>query len=358
MPASSIDTFLACSIMITLVLAAMVNTSNNLRPSMNEILHTSDAERFQQLALYLLLNKGTPVNWGSLRDVVPSNLGLADSSSSLPYQLNIDKVTRLNSQNIYSLSYSQLWQSFGVSDVSFKVDVKTLFNLSTTLVSTTSEVNETTYQFDVYAEKFGAPVLARLSSYVVVQDYVNNLVSSTSADGHTSISASVPNSKNGTAILLTFAKAESNPQIEAFNVYPFSHNSSEPLPNRTFTRQSPLNHVLNVTFTYPSVEVLRTFVLTYKCNFSLIEKSRNAQTAEYDIPRLLDSSPMMLVITGFNQSSTFAEWVSYPQVPVEIGAEFEELDTGAKAVSFSHIVGINSALYEIVTTWGGPTQDA
>jgi len=353
MPASSIDTFLACSVMIVLVLSAMVSTSNTLRPSMNELLHRKDVERFQQLAQYLLLNKGVPTNWGSLGNVIPDSLGLADSDSSQPYQLDIDKVSRLNGNNIYSLSYSQLWQLSGVSDVSFRIEIQTLFNLSTTLISTTRDVNDTTYQFEVYAEKSGAPVLARLHSYVVARDYVKSFKSSTSSNGHSSILVTLPNSLNGTVILLTFAKAENNPQIVAFDVFTFSHNSSEPLPNRTFTRLDPLNYVLNVTFTYPSEEVLKTLVFTYNYNFSLIEKSRSAQTVEYSIPRLLDASPMLLVITGINQSSSFAEWSSYPQVPLQIGADFDESDNGAKTVSFSHIVTINEALYEIVTKWSG-----
>jgi hypothetical protein len=352
MPASSIDTFLACSIMIVLVLSAIVSTSNTLRPSIDELLHGNDAERFQQLAQHLLLSEGAPANWGSRYDVIPDSLGLADSASSQPYQLDIDKVSRLNNQNIYSLSYSQLWQSFGISDASFRIEIKTLFNLSTTLISTTNGVNDTTYQFEIYAEKSGAPVLAYLHSYVVVRDYVNNFASSTSSNGHSSILVTIPNSLNGTALLLTFAKAESNPQIVAYDVYTFSHNSSEPSPNRTFAELNPLNYVLNVTFTYPNEEVLKTLVFTYNYNFSLIEKNRNAQSAEYNIPRLLDASPMLLVITGLNQSTSFAEWSPYPQVPLETGADFDESTSGVKTVSFSHIVTINGALYEIVTKWG------
>jgi len=354
MPASSIDTFLACSIMIALVLAAMVNTSNTLHLGMNGLPHKNDAERFQQLSQHLLLSTGLPVNWGSLRDVVPESLGLADSASFLPYQLDIDKVTRLNSHNIYSLSYSQLWQALGVDDVNFQIEIKTLFNLSTTLISKTREVNATTYQFDVYAQKSGAPVLAHLHNYVVVRDYVNSFATSTSSNGHSSILVTIQNSVNGTAIFLTFAEAESNPQIVAFNVYAFSHNSSEPLPNRTFTRLNPLNYVLNASFLYPSEEILKTMVFTYNYNFSLTEKNQNDQTVEYAIPRLLDSSPMLLVITGINGSSSFAEWSSYPQVPFEVEADFDVSDTGTKIVSFSHIVTINSALYEVVTKWGGP----
>lgn len=350
MPASSIDTFFACTIMITLVLAAMVNTSNMLRPSMDNALHQNDTELLRQLAEHLLLSKGTPDNWGSLKDTVPTNLGFADLTAFSPYGLDIDKVTRLNNINSYSLSYAQLWQAVGVNDASFSIEIKTLFNVSITLLSTTAGANETTYQFNVYAHKSGTPVPANLQCYVIATDYIDSVTAQTSADGHASISEDIPNSMSGTAILAIFAKALSNNQIVAFNAYTFAHNSSEPLPNRTFTRLSPLNHILNLTFTYPNAEVRKALVLTFNYNFSLIEKSLNEQSVEYEIPRLLDTSPMMLIVTGFNGSSSFAEWTSYPQLPLTFGTSFED-DARTSTVSFSHIVTINSALYEVVTRW-------
>jgi hypothetical protein len=197
------------------------------------------------------------------------------------------------------------------------------------------------------------PVSAYLRGYVVVKDYVDSFVFSTSSIGDASIVITIPNSVNGTALLLTFAKEKNVPQMVAFNVYAFSHNSPTPLPNRTFLRLSPLNHVLDASFTYPSEEVLKALIFTYNYNFSLIEKSNGTQTVEYDIPNLLDSSPMLLVITGLNGSSSFAEWSAYPQVPLEGGANFDASDNGAKIASFSHIVTINSALYEVITRWGG-----
>jgi hypothetical protein len=350
MPASSIDTFLACTIMITLVLAAMVNTSNMLRPSMDNVLHLNDTERLRQLAEHLLLSPGTPSNWGNMKETIPTNLGLADSNAFIPYELDIDKVTRLNSINIYSLSYAQLWQTLGVSDVSFSIKIRTFFNLSITLLSTITGANETTYQFDIYAHKSGTPIPANLRCYIIAQDYVNSITSTTAIDGHVSISEAIPNSMSGTAILATFAKAQSNNQIVAFDAYTFAHNSQAPFPNRTFTRLSPLSHILNLTFTYPNAEVHKAMVLTFDYNFSLTEKSLNAQSIEYEIPRLLDVCPMVLVVTGYNGSSSFVEWTSYPQMPLTFGASFED-DAETSAVSFSHIVTINSALYEAVTRW-------
>jgi hypothetical protein len=155
---------------------------------------------------------------------------------------------------------------------------------------------------------------------------------------------------SGTAILIAFAKAQSNNQIVAFDAYTFAHNSQEPLPNRTYTQSSPLNHILNLTFTYPHEEAPKAMVLTFNYNFSLTETNLNEQSIEYEIPRLLDSCPMVLVATGFNSSSSFVEWTSYPQLPLTLGANFED-DAETSAVTFSHIVTINSALYEVVTRW-------
>jgi len=122
------------------------------------------------------------------------------------------------------------------------------------------------------------------------------------------------------------------------------------LPNRTFTQLSPLDHVLNVTFAYPNGEISKAIALTFNYNFTLIEKDTNEQTVEYEIPKLLEASPMLLVITGFNSSSTFAEWTSYPQLPLTFGPDFQD-NAESSTVSFSYMVTINSALYEVVTQW-------
>jgi hypothetical protein len=59
------------------------------------------------------------------------------------------------------------------------------------------------------------------------------------------------------------------------------------------------------------------------------------------------------VLTGFNESASFAEWVAYPQVPLQIGADFSESIAGSRVAAYSQIVTIGSALYEVVTKWGG-----
>jgi hypothetical protein len=339
--------------MIILVLSAMAGASKLMAPYLNDLSHRNCAERFLQLASHILLSTGTPSNWGRMRETVPSSLGLAKADSLLPYELDIDKVSRLNSENAYSLTYPELWESLGIEGVAFQLEVRTLFELSIDLISNQTQGNETIYEFEVVTEKFGTPVPSELSGYVVVKEFVDRVNSSTSSNGVGSFPISIPNSVNGTALLLVFAKAKASSQIVAFNVYAFGHNSAAPSPNAIFARLSPLNYVLNASFAYQNMVILKAQVFTFNYNFSLVEQTRGSQSAEYSIPRLLDSSPMIMVLTGYNGSSSFAEWVSYPQLPLQIGADFSQSIAGSKIVSQSHIVTINSALYEVVTRWGG-----
>jgi hypothetical protein len=351
MPASSIDTFLACSIMIALVLSAMIGTSMTLHPFLSGLSYKNYVERHEQLTKYLLLTTGTPSDWGCMSEVVPNSFGLASVNSFHPYELDIDKITRLNNENAYSITYHQLLESFGTRDVALRIEIKTLFDLSVNLASTSEKENETTYNFEFFTDKSEFPISAQLRCYVIVKDYVHKVTLSTSSSGNGSANITIPISKNGTALLVAFAKTK--PQITAFNVYSFSHNSSTPKPNGTFMRLNPVNYVLNTFFSYPNEEVLRAQVFTYNYCFNLTQISGGNQTAEYNIPHLLDASPMILVLTGFNGTSSFAEWVSYPQLPLEIGANLSE----SSVVSFTYIVTINLAFYDLTIKCGGVTFD-
>jgi hypothetical protein len=64
---------------------------------------------------------------------------------------------------------------------------------------------------------------------------------------------------------------------------------------------------------------------------------------------------MIIVITGSNGSSSFAEWTSYPQLPLEMGANLSGLDAASKIVSLAYTVTINFALYEFNIEFAGPT---
>ena len=120
----------------------------------------------------------------------------------------------------------------------------------------------------------------------------------------------------------------------------------------TFLQLSPLNYVLNASFLYSHVNVSNAYVFSYSYNFDLFLRGSGNQTAEYSIPRLSDASPMIFVLIGNNASTSFAEWIAYPQLALEIGADFNDLTSRSEAVALIYIVSINSVLYEFVIIFG------
>ena len=55
MPAISVDTFFACSLMVLLVLSAMAGASKLLYPQINSAVDENIAERYREISKYLLL---------------------------------------------------------------------------------------------------------------------------------------------------------------------------------------------------------------------------------------------------------------------------------------------------------------
>ncbi|NWG10671.1 hypothetical protein HXY33_02805 [Candidatus Bathyarchaeota archaeon] len=353
MPAISVDTFFACALMVLLVLSAMATTSKILYPHINNEIDTAAAERYREVSKYLLLNSGTPPNWGQNSEAIPEMFGLAKTSLTESYELDIDKVSRLNSENFYALSYGQIFNALGMSDISFKIEIKPLFEVALNLTATFTGENETIYQFEVLTRKHGVPVQTELKHYVIAENYFEGNAAYVS-EGEIYVNVTLPNHVNGPALLAVFAKTTSNSKIVSFETYTFMHNSSEPKPENTFLRLSPLNHILDVSLVYSGINLSKTYALTCNYNAILTQTSSNNQSAEYAIPHFLDSSPTLLVATGWNSTAFFAEWVAYPQIPVQIGADFTNLTTLSNIFTNTYVVAVNSALYECTIWLGGP----
>ncbi len=349
MPASSLDTLVSCSVMTILVLSAMLLLSKNVNASITDSWYEN--EQCRKLAENLLLSSGAPSNWGRMSWVIPSIFGLASEGPTYTYQLDVDKVSRLNNRNSFFVTYPQLLESWGVHGVGVRIEMGPLFDLSLNLSSVLSGEDETTYHFDVLTERSGLPVSTLLSYYVVTRNYLQTCNSSTTPTGNGTLEVSIPNSTNGTALLVAFARTK--PRMVAFNVYPFGHNSPDPEPQGTFLSLSPLNYSLYASFLYDEEEISVARVFTYDHCFNLTMVTEGPPTSEYRIPRLLGPSPMILVATGLNGSSFFGEWTSYPQVPLEMGADLEQSDVGLRVVSLSYVVTVNSVLYRFNLKFGG-----
>jgi hypothetical protein len=350
-PTTTIDTFFACSLLVILVVAVMAGMPKILYPFLDGLAHKNDVERFQQLAQYVLLNPGVPSDWGSNKSVSLTDFGLASISVLQPYGLDVDKVTRLNSQNIYAINYAQLLDALRISNIALRIQVDPIFNTSITLAASINNGNSTSYFFEIITQNSGLRVVSNLTCYVVVENYVDGLSSFTNSNGEANVTFTLPNTLNGNALLIVLAKAQVNPSMVSFGTYSFSHNSSSPKPNSTFIKLSPLGYRLNATFNYPNLQILGKYAFSYGYWSNLTQLTNTTQSAQYTVPRFLDKSPTILVLTGLNGTEPFAEWVVYPQIPLRIGVNFDASNfAGSNVASFTYLVAIGEALYKLQIT--------
>jgi len=354
MPAISIDTFFACSLMVLLVLSAMASASKLLYPHINAM-DTNTAERYESVSKYLLLNDGTPSNWGQNCQVIPENFGLAKAGSDNQYELDIDKVSRLNNENLYAVSYPQIFTALGMSDVSFRIEVEPIFEAALNLTATFEGANETSYEFEILTQKQGVPVQAELKFYVVAENYLETSHACVSS-GRTYVNTTISNDVNGPVLVVVFARSVSNAKIVSFSAYRFAHNSTEPKPKGTFLGLSPLNYKLNVSLICPETDLSDAYALSFNYSSTLTQTANNSQSATYNIPRFLDPSPTLIVATGWNSTSFFTEWTAYPQIPLQTGMDFASSTTLSNVFAYTYLVTIDPALYKCTIWLGGPRK--
>jgi hypothetical protein len=355
MPAISIDTFFACSLMVILVLSAMASTSKLLYPHINNVSDTNIGEMYREISKYILLNPGKPSNWGQNGQTIPEVFGLAKIDSNSPYDLDVDKVSRLNSENLYAVGYAQIFTALEMPDVSLNLEVKPIFEVAINLTSTYASANETAYEFEILTENHGVPIQTELKCYVIAENYLDSSFVNFS-DGKINLNITLSNNVKGPALFVVLARTVCNAKIASFEVFPFAHNSSEPEPKGTFLRLSPLNYSLNTSFIYSEINLSRAYALTFNYSSTLTQTSINNQSAAYNIPNFLDASPTLIVVTGWNSTVFFTEWTAYPQIPLQTGADFTSSMSLSNVFAYTYIITINSALYECTVWLGGPKE--
>jgi len=353
MPTDSIDTFFACSLMTILVLSAMAGLSITLFPHSTTSYNEETEERFLQLTKYILLNTGSPENWGENSSIVPSYFGLAETNGI--YALNIDKVSRLNIENVYALSYSNILDSLKIKNVAIRMSIKPVFDVQINMTSNLDEGNETVYVFEIRTVKSGLPLSTLVKSHLLVEEQVYSKPYLTMQNGYGVINFSVSNSLSGKATLIVLAKHAFDPYIVSFATYPFQHNSQESLvEDGVFLQLSPLNYTLHVSLLHAAVNVSKAYAFSFNYTFELRKTYENESFLKYTIPRLQDISPLVLAVTGRNSTNAFVECVPYPQIPLETGATFSD-STRSNVITYQQIIMINRVLYEFTLKSGGPT---
>jgi hypothetical protein len=348
MPTISIDTFFACTIMIAVVIGATVLSSEILGTHIAEYQNLNEDNYLKALSQNILLNNGMPADWGSNGSMIPYAFGLAKSNSLSPTELDIDKISRLNSQNVFALTYQELLNAAKLNDIALGVSVTQLLDISVTPYSSSTLGNSTTYVFEVSVSEYNAPVKASLNCYVIAKNFLSSINGSTSPGGVGFVDIEIPNASNGTASLIVFARATYDSRMTSYAVHLFEHSSTEQLPTNSFLRLSPLDYTLWVSANYSDIILEKVYAFSYEYESNLIVSSNST----YTIPLFLDKSPIVLVLTGVNASTFFIEWTAYPQIPLDAGADF----TNAECHTFSYVANVGGALYSLKIRFGGLSQ--
>jgi len=356
LPAISIDTFFACSLMVLLVLSAMATSSIFLHPYIDSAADLNAPERFRETAKHMLLGKGEPASWGQNRQTIPVRFGLARVDASVPYELDIDKVTRLNGDNAYALDYRQIVAALGMPDTAFRIEIKPFFEVSIDLTATFNQTAETIYRFRISTARNGVAVPSDLKYYAIAQGYLG-LGSVNDTNGQIHIDVTLPNSAGGQGLLTVFARACYNEKLVSINTLLFSHNSTTPKPSETYLKLSPLNYTVTAVHQVAELNLSKAYELTFDHNVTLTEIDHNTTSATYSMAHVLDCSPKLLVATGWNATDFFSESVAYPQAPFHVGADFaDSTDNMSDVFACVYVVTIESVLYECNVWLGGPRK--
>jgi hypothetical protein len=343
MPAVSIDTFFACSLLVSVAIIATAFMAGTMQTQISSVQNLNKESYLRMIAEHIVLGYGAPVNWGSLGGV-PTDFGLSSTSSNGLYELDVDKISRLNSQNDFALSYAEIAQAAKLYDIAFGVSVSQMLTIDVELLGNSSVGDATAYTFQVSISQDAGPVSASLHGYLVATDFLTDISNDTTSNGVGYVTVEVPNSSNGPALLVVFARASFDDRITAYEKYPFGHLAEEPSANGTFLDLSPLNFTLNVTPNFPNTTMQTGYVFSYAYQQNLTSTSN----ATYSIPVIVDESPLFLVTQGINETVHFVEWVSYPQLPMDVGANFANSEMNV----FTYPVTINGALYKLILRFG------
>ncbi|MBC7131079.1 hypothetical protein H5T51_07685, partial [Candidatus Bathyarchaeota archaeon] len=123
----------------------------------------------------------------------------------------------------------------------------------------------------------------------------------------------------------------------------------------SFVRLSPLNYTLYASATY-GTSILEAYAITFNYFSNLAQNTANGQNMTYPIPRFLEPSPIVLVVTGLNATDFFIEWTVYPQVPVQVGADFTNFQSLSNVYAYRYVVSIGSCIYLCRVWLGGPRE--
>jgi hypothetical protein len=327
-----------------LIAAALIATSFLVTTLQARITDTQDINKddyLQAIADRIIKNPGTPLNWGTSENV-PDDFGLAASPSTGAYELDIDKISRLNTHNNNALSYLDLTNATKLYDIALGITVSQVITLNIQQASNSTVGSDTSFTFTVSTDIESKHISTDLHCYIIADGYTNQ-VNGTTESGIGSVIIQFPTSLVNDALLVVFARAPFDERITSFETYNFANSNQETTPTNTALSLNPLNYKLNFNST-SGLSVQTVYLLTYSYDQAITSFSSSQAT----IPKIVDKSPIILVACGLNSTDYFEEWTSYPQIPLTAGSAFEYSEKNI----FSYMVTVNGVLYQLEVSLG------
>jgi len=345
LPTSSFDTFFACTIILAAALIATGFVTSTMQVRIDNTKSINEQSYLQAIADHIVTSPGSPSSWGSSGSV-PTDFGLAASSSAGPYELDIDKVTRLNSLNDYAMSYFDMETASRLNNIALGIAVSQIMNVDIEQSSNGIIGSDASFTLSISTSIDSEPVSARLNCYVLANNYLNNITSSTSGLGLGQVTLQIPSTATDNALAIVFARASFDDQITSYAIYNLANSTQETGSSNDFLTLSPVDYKLSLSTNSSELTIQNGYVFSYAYQQNLVY-TRGAM--ECAIPKIVDKSPLIIVVCGVNSGTYFQEWVSYPQVPFNVGSSF----FGSQKNVFSYTVTINGVLYKLDISLGG-----
>jgi hypothetical protein len=343
LPTASIDTFFACSLLVSVTIIATAFLAGSMQTQIGSMQGLNQQDFLRVLSDHLVSGYGSPQNWGSASGV-PIEFGLSGLNAQGLTEIDKDKISRLNSLNGYALPYFEAFQAAKVDNIAFGVSVSQILQVKVAILGSVDLGSSTNYAFQVSVTQDGRPIAAELRGYALAAGFETVVSGSTSGSGVGSVSCEIPNSAGGPGLLVVFARASFDDRMTAYAAYPFTHSSVVPQPNLTFLALGPLDSQMNATVQTTGVSVSAAYAFSFAYQSSLASGS----SSTYATPNFVDKSPTVLVVQGNHDGQAFNEWTAYPQVPLDFGSDLSRHSSNL----FVYPVTIDGCLYKLTMRFG------
>jgi len=295
------------------------------------------------IADYIVTNPGSPINWGSTSGV-PVVFGLAANPSSIPYELDVDKVSRLNNQSNYSLAYPDIENAAKLSNIALGIKISQIMDINIEQSNNNTVDGNVSFTFTVLTNIESKPRSASLHCYVIAKNYQLDITNVTSDIGVGSLTFEMPSALTDNALLIVFARASYDYRITSYAICDLKNSAQESTPDESILSLSPINYTVNWATSSSGF----TFQKGYVFSWAYKQDLASVQNSVCSIPKIIDSSPFVVVICGLENGTYFQQWTVYPQIPLNAGSSFRD---SAQNV-FSYLVTIKGTLCRLDISLG------